>query len=250
MALSPNKLKHLQPGDGMLLGAALVTVHTPGAAMLMAKLGVGYLEVDGTAMSPSAASSISLMGRALGLPVIQRVHGFHRAYFGPALEGGARGLSVPGVSNLAEAQEVVMGSRYAPLGMRGTFEPSPHNDYEDDPQDLAGLNRDMHVTLRLSPHMPAGEVGAIAALDGIDAIEFEGATPKDYAGPLAAATAAVTASDALLSAQACCVQDLSELARAGVQLLRYADDADLLASYFSEELSHFRREITRAREVA
>ena len=234
----------------MLLGAALVTAQSPGVAMLMAKLGLGYLEVDGTAMSPSAASSISLMGRALGLPVIQRVHGFHRAYFGPALEGGARGLSVPGVSKLAEAQEVVMGSRYAPLGVRGTFEPSPHNDYEDDPQDLAGLNRDMHVTLRLSLDMPAEEVGRIAALDGIDAIEFEGASPADHAGSLAAATVAVTASGTLLSAQASRVEDLSALARAGVQLLRYADDADLLAGYFSEELSRLRQAIKEARDVA
>jgi len=233
----------------MLLGAALVTAQSPGVALLMAKLGLGYLEVDGTAMSPSAASSISLMGRALGLPVIQRVHDFHRAYFGPALEGGARGLSVPGVSNLAEAQEVVMGSRYAPLGVRGTFEPSPHNDYANDPQDLAGLNRDMHVTLRLSPDMPAEEVGRIAALDGIDAIEFEGASPTDHAGSFAAATAAVTASGTLLSAQASRVEDISELARAGVQLLRYADDADLLAGYFSEELSCLRQAIKQARDV-
>ncbi len=250
MAPSPNTLKHLQPGGGTLLGAALATAQSPGVAMLMAKLGVGYLEVDGTAMSPSAASSISLMGRALGLPVIQRVHGFHRAYFGPALEGGARGLSVPGVRNLADAQEVVMGSRYSPLGVRGTFEPSPHNNYQDDPQDLASLNRDLHVTLRLSPDIPAEEVGRIAAVEGIDAIEFEGASATDHAGALVVATAAVTASGTLLSAQARCVEDLSELARAGVQLLRYADDADLLAGYFSDELSHLRKTIEQARDVA
>ncbi len=250
MALSPNRLKHLQPGGGPILGATLVTAQSPGIAMLMAKLGLGYLEVDGTAMSPSAASAISLMGRALGLPVIQQVHGFHRAYFGPALEGGARGLSVPGVSTLTEAQEVVMGSRYAPLGVRGTFEPSPHNDYEDDPQDLAGLNRDMHVTLRLPPHLPAEEIGRIAALEGIDAIEFEGATPADYAGSLETAAAAVTASGTLLSAQARRVEDLPELARAGVQLIRYADDTDLLADYFSGELSHLRKTIKQSRAVA
>ncbi len=201
-------------------------------------------------MPPSAASSISLMGRALGLPVIQQVSGFHRAYFGPALEGGAWGLSVPGVSTVAEAQEVVAGSRYAPLGARGTFEPSPHNDYEEDPQDLAGLNRDIHVTLRLSPDMPAEEVGRIAALDGIDAIEFEGAAPKDHAGPLAAAAAAARASGAVLSAQASRVEDLAELTRAGVQLLRYADDADLLAGYFRENLLRLRQTIASAGDVA
>lgn len=192
-------------------------------------------------MRPSAASAISLMGRALGLPVIQRVAGIHRAYFGPALEGGAWGLSVPGVESEADAREVVAGSRYAPLGARGTAEPGPHNDYEDDPQDLAGLNREVHVTLRLSPDMSATAVGRIAAIEGIDAIEFEGAAPQDHAGALAASVAAVRSAGTLLAAQADGVEDLTALAQAGVQLLRCAADVDLLAEFFSRSLAHLRR---------
>lgn len=250
MVSNSNKLKQLYPGGRAILGGALVATQAPGGAMLFARLGIGYLEVDGTRMLPSAASAISLMGRALGIPVIQRVSGSHRANFGPALEGGALGLSVPGVSSEDEAREVVSGSRYAPHGARGTFEPGPHNDYQDDPQDLTALNRNIHVTLRLPPETPAEEVRRIAALDGIDAIEFEAAAPDDHAGALASSVRAVREGGALLGAQAGCADDIVPLVQAGAQLLRFADDIDLLSGYFADSLSRLRAPVSEKRGAA
>jgi len=91
MLPSFNRLKRLRPGAEAVLGGSLVGAPTAGGAMLLARLGFDYLEVDGTRIRPSAASAISLMGRALDLPVIQRVAGIHRAYFGPALEAAPGG---------------------------------------------------------------------------------------------------------------------------------------------------------------
>ena len=68
------------------------------------------------------------------------------------------------------AEEIVEAARYAPLGNRGTFEPGPQNDYQDDPQDLPALDEQIHISVMLESKQAFRNIEAIAAVPGIDTL--------------------------------------------------------------------------------
>ena len=59
------------------------------------------------------------VAHSLGLPVLVRVPDTEAAAIGVALDLGADGIIVPGISNAAQARTVVQAARFAPLGSRG-----------------------------------------------------------------------------------------------------------------------------------
>lgn len=232
MPLAKNGLRSVRPGNRVLLGATIVAAKWPGSVALLSRLGVDYVEIDAHSIGAGDASSMSQLARAIGLSTIVQVPEAHRSCFGPALDGGAWGVSVPHINSLECAQEVVHATRYAPLGERGTFEPGPQNDFLDDPQDLASINREVHVTVRVDPAMPLATLSKIASLDGIDAIEFEGSTASDIIGPLLPTIQAIKAGGALVSALARKEEEFALLAEVGVQMIRYSSDMELISSFF------------------
>ena len=249
MALAANRLKLLTPGRMTMLGGSLVAAQAPGGAALLARLGLDYFEIDGSSRTPSSVSAMAQLGRTMGIPAIVRVPEAHRAFFGPALEGGAWGLSIPGINDLRSAQAVVSATRYWPLGLRGTFEPGPQNDYLDDPQDLDAVNKQLHITIRVDPSIEERLLCDMAALNGIDAIEFESVPARALVDGLGPVIGAVKEAGALVSAPARTAEDITVLADAGVQMIRLADDIDVIASHF-ENLVTLLKETDRARGAA
>lgn len=240
-------MKHLNPlmaalrAGRVAFGAHLSATHGAGAAALMRDIGAEFIEIDAAALSPTMIASICQLGRAVNVPVVVRVPEPHRACFGPALEGGGWGISVSGVRSVEDAAAVVEGARYAPLGARGTFEPGPHNDYLDDPQDLQLLNRELCIALRLPSDLPVSVVREIAAVEGVDIIEFEAADAEALAGDLQPLIRLVRAQGKAVLAGANTAGEIRVLAAAGAGLIRGPIDTDLLTAVFRDEVRDLRK---------
>jgi 2-keto-3-deoxy-L-rhamnonate aldolase RhmA len=196
-------------------------------------------------MSTETIADIAIAARAAELSTLVHPSTEYKGTYGPFLEAGVWGLSLD-IDSVAEAQQVVHGTRHAPMGNRGTFEPGPQNDYQEDPQDLAALNDEIHVTARIGSVQGCLIASDIMAIHGIDAVEVDrrrlSKALADDAAELDRLEASVHGAAArhgkVISAPACDEGELRRLAELGVQMLRYRSDAEILADGFARVVSH------------
>jgi 4-hydroxy-2-oxoheptanedioate aldolase len=78
-----------------------------------------YIDLEHSAFSIQTASQISVMALEAGIPALVRVPARTPEYISRVLDGGALGVIAPGVRSAAQAQSVVAGAKYPPLGSRG-----------------------------------------------------------------------------------------------------------------------------------
>jgi 4-hydroxy-2-oxoheptanedioate aldolase len=94
------------------------------------------------------------------------------------LDIGARSLIVPFIQSAEEARMAVAATRYPPLGIRGVSVVPRANDYGRIRTYHRNAHLDTCVLVQLESRAALKEVGAIAAVDGVDGI-FIG--PSDLA---------------------------------------------------------------------
>jgi 2-keto-3-deoxy-L-rhamnonate aldolase RhmA len=86
------------------------------------------------------------------------------------LDAGATTLLVPFVQNADEAARAVAAARYPPEGMRGMSGSGRASHFGTTPNYLRNANRGIAVIAQIETVQAAGELEAIAAVPGIDAI--------------------------------------------------------------------------------
>ena len=154
------------------LGTWVMLVRTPAILTLLKSVGLDFarLDMEHTPVSLETVSDMAVLARALDFGLCVRIPAGKREWISRVLDAGVRNLYVPQVHSAEMAEEIVEAARYAPLGNRGTFEPGPQNDYQDDPQDLPALDEQIHISVMLESKQAFRNIEAIAAVPGIDTL--------------------------------------------------------------------------------
>ena len=165
------------------LGTWVMLVRTPAILTLLKSVGLDFarLDMEHTPISLETVSDMAVLARALDFGLCVRIPAGKREWISRVLDAGVRNIYVPQVHTAEMAEEIVEAARYAPTGNRGTFEPGPQNDYEDDPQDLPVLDKQIHISVMLESKEAFRNIEAIAAVPGIDTLAIG---PADLAQEL------------------------------------------------------------------
>ncbi|MFT3663514.1 HpcH/HpaI aldolase family protein [Piscinibacter sp.] len=86
------------------------------------------------------------------------------------LDAGATTVMFPFVQNATEAQRAVAATRYPPQGVRGISAMSRASRFGTAPNYIANANKGMGVIVQLESAQAIGQLEAIAAVDGVDAL--------------------------------------------------------------------------------
>jgi 2-keto-3-deoxy-L-rhamnonate aldolase RhmA len=97
------------------------------------------------------------------------------------LDAGAFTLMVPFVQNAAEARAAVTATRYPPLGVRGMAAMGRASRFGTAPDHFHNANQQVSVIVQLETRAALGELEAICAVAGVDAL-FLG--PADLSGDM------------------------------------------------------------------
>lgn len=165
------------------LGTWVMLCRTPSILTLLKSVGLDFvrLDMEHTPVSLETVADMAGLARAHSFGLCVRIPEGKRVWISRVLDAGVQNLYVPQIHNADMAAEVVEAARFAPRGNRGTFEPGPHNDYQDDPQDLLALDDQIHITVMLESKEAFDNIDEIAAVPGIDALAIG---PADLAQEL------------------------------------------------------------------
>jgi 2-dehydro-3-deoxyglucarate aldolase/4-hydroxy-2-oxoheptanedioate aldolase len=242
------------------LGTWVMMVRTPAILTLLKSVGLDYarLDMEHSPVSLETVSDMAVLARALDFGLCVRLPVGRREWISRALDAGVRNLYVPQVHNAEMAQEIVNAARYAPMGNRGTFEPGPQNDYQDDPQDLPVLDEQVHITVMLESKQAFDNIDEIASVPGIDTLAIG---PADLAQELGIYGAsdeeqrideyklqiheAALRADKTFEMGARSASDAKRWIKAGAHVLTYLTETNVLRSAFADA-ARLRDELTRS----
>ena len=240
------------------IGTWLTMVRNPAILSLMKSAGLDFARVDmeHTALTIEHIADLAVLARALDFPIAVRPPEANREWITRLLDNGVWNLHCPQVENADHAREIVDASRYAPMGLRGNGGLSAATDFNHTVPLLerrAHANRQVFVTVMFETARAFDDLDEIAAMPGIDALTIG---PADLAQDLGVAgtpeqgRALDEKRDQILAAArrhgkvaAMLVSSFEEMQRwkaAGVTLLAYSSDADILFSGYSSAMKRIK----------
>lgn len=104
-----------------ILKGTFVKMNCPDAVEILGLMGIDFIIIDGE-HAPCDELSLSTLLRAadaVNLPAIVRVPVADEFHILKALDMGAAGVQLPGISSVEEAKNIVKATKYAPMGSRG-----------------------------------------------------------------------------------------------------------------------------------
>lgn len=163
----------LEAGD-IALGVGLRQARTVDTAKIMKECGFDWLFIDmehGT-MDLDTAVQISVAAQPVGITPIVRVPGFQHYHATRILDGGAQGIVVPHVDDVATAKQMVANCKYPPVGHRSVAGNMPQLDFARVPMGEAteAINASTLLVVMLETPQAIANADAIAAVDGVDAL--------------------------------------------------------------------------------
>jgi 2-keto-3-deoxy-L-rhamnonate aldolase RhmA len=186
--MQSNPMKTALKAGRVQLGTWVNLARNPATLTLLQAAGLDFARVDMEHSSPSmeTVADMAVLGRALGFPVIVRPPEGNREWITRLLDSGVWGLHVPQVDTPDIAHEIVLASRYRPLGMRGMAGYSPGNDFTARFNQAAreNVNNEVHITVMFESAESFRHIDEIAGMDGIDAVTLG---PTDLAQELGVA---------------------------------------------------------------
>ena len=160
------RLRH----NEVLIGTML-TIPAPEVAEMIAKCGFDWLFMDGE-HAPLPVLEWQRLMQAVGgrCASVLRVPSLSERDIKKALDIGADGIIVPMVNNVEQAQQAVAWSKYPPRGRRGVGLARAQGYGLDFAENMEHAN-DRTALIVQAEHIDAvGNIDAIAAVDGIDAV--------------------------------------------------------------------------------
>ncbi len=259
MPMKASPLKAALAAGRVQIGTWINLIRTPSILTLLKSAGMDYARVDMEHSSPSleTVATMATLARALDFPVLVRPPAGSREWITRLLDAGVWGLHIPQVDNPEIAHEVVKAARYAPLGLRGMGGLGPGNDFEaltDLSSQLAFLNDQIHITVMLESAEAFRNLDEIVGMPGIDAVTLG---PSDLAQELGVigtpdrakvineyrermiAAARKHGKDVAMMVNS--VEDANRWIRAGVKMIVYASDVDILMSGFGAVVKQLRQ---------
>lgn len=124
-----------------------------------------------------------LMAESCGLATLIRVPGIDEGAIKKALDMGASGIKVPGVSTAEQARQVVAYAKYPPEGVRGGCSFTRDNGYGQDPTKcFERANKETVVSVILEGIEGIENMEDIIATPGIDTISVGNADLANFLG--------------------------------------------------------------------
>lgn len=167
-----NTAKHKLAAGGSVLCMGLRQARTPDIAMIAAACGFDavYVDMEHSPISADTTAAICMAALGMGITPLVRVPGHDVHLASRLLDGGALGVIFPHVNVAREAEAMVAGCRYPPLGHRSVMGAGPVLGYRATP--LAEVNERMNAETLLIAMLETPEgvanAEAIAATPGID----------------------------------------------------------------------------------
>ncbi len=159
-----------------LFGLGVRLARSGEIALLAKAAGFDWLFVDmeHNALSIDTAAQICLAAQAAGLPALVRIPGADPLTAARLLDGGAAGIVVPHVDTVEQIRPIVEHCRFPPRGRRSIGGPLPQLRYASLPAAQHMAEADARTLLVAMIESPSGieNAGAIASLDGVDALLF------------------------------------------------------------------------------
>ncbi|MDW8370225.1 MAG: aldolase/citrate lyase family protein [Geminicoccaceae bacterium] len=131
-----------------------------------------FVDMEHNPLSIDTAAQICLAAQAAGLPALVRIPGDDPLAAARLLDGGAAGIVVPHVDTAEQIRPVLDRCRFQPRGKRSIGGPLPQLGYAQLPAALHMAEADAQTLLVAMIESPkaVANAGAIAALDGVDAL--------------------------------------------------------------------------------
>lgn len=163
--------RRVQRGETLL--GMFINLGSPMAAELCGRAGYDWLLLDmehGALTEAGLLNMLQAVDSTPATPVV-RVEEGTRLRIGRALDFGAPALMIPRVESAAEASRIVSYVRYPPTGVRGVALPTRGAGYgELTHADVATAHEGICLFIQIEGRGALAEVGAIAAIDGVDVL--------------------------------------------------------------------------------
>lgn len=241
------------------IGTWVNLLRNPASLTLLKQAGLDFVRLDMEHSSPSieTVADFAGMARALDLPLMVRPPEANREWITRLLDIGIYNLLCPQVDTPEHAAEIGDASRYTPRGSRGLSSASPGNDFDTTsmsvPDRLKFTNDQVFITVLLESAQGFEHLEKIAATDGIDALSLG---PQDLAQDLgvfgtpdqervldekrAQVIEAAKKHGKTSAMMARSAKQARELQDAGVLLLSYSSDVEMLLSGYTSALAEIR----------
>lgn len=258
MGIKANPLKTALAAGRVQIGTWINLIRNPAVLTLLKSAGLDYARLDMEHSSPSieTVADMAALARSLDFPLLVRPPVGNREWITRLLDAGIWGLHIPQVDTPDIARSVVQAARYAPLGLRGMAGLGLHTDFErsQDPKgSLQALNEQVHITVMLESSEAFRHLDDIVATPGIDAVTLG---PSDLAQELGVLGTPAQRQvidehrERLIKAagrhgkdvamQVLSLDEAERWIRAGVKLIVYSSDVDVLQRGFASIIGQLR----------
>jgi 4-hydroxy-2-oxoheptanedioate aldolase len=138
-----------------------------------------WMDLEHHGYSVETATALMRAARVGGAEILARPAKGEFMRLGRLLEAGAQGIMYPRCDDADEARQVVTWSKFAPLGRRGFDSANPDNPYCTMPlaEYVRAANEQTFVVVQIEDDNALANAGAIAAVEGVDALFFG---PADF----------------------------------------------------------------------
>ncbi len=167
---------------GKPLVGTVVTLPSAAVAEVLAEAGYDWLFVDGEHGPLGIDAIVAILQAAQHrCPCLVRIPALDEVWVKRALDAGADGIIAPLVNSAEAARQVVAWSKYPPEGRRSVGGGRAHGYGLTFERYLKQANENTAVVIQIEHVEGAGQIEAILAVEGIDAV-FIG--PYDLSGSL------------------------------------------------------------------
>jgi 2-keto-3-deoxy-L-rhamnonate aldolase RhmA len=174
MSIVPNHAKLRLQAGGLAIAFNVMQSRTVNVGGMAETCGFDWLFIDTehNSMDLDTVAQICVAALRTTVTPIVRVPGHERFHAARVLDAGAMGVVVPHVNTPEEARAVVDNCRYPPVGHRSLTGALPQLGFENLPTDEAirVLNENTLVVVMLETPEAIDNAGAIAAVEGVDAL--------------------------------------------------------------------------------
>ena len=255
--MRPNPLRAaIQRGD-VLIGTWLVALRTPAILALLRSAGLDFVRIDMEhgGFTIETVADMAVLARNLDLGLVVRPPIANREWITQLLDIGVWNLHCPQVDTPEHAAEIVAASRYSPMGLRGMGPRGTATDFDraGTPEARAFANREVFITVMLESRKAFENLDPIAAMPGIDALTLG---PHDLCQDLGVLDTPdhdkvldekrrelITAAHKYGKVTTMLAADVAQskkLRAAGIQMIAYANEVEVLHGAFSGIVSAIR----------
>ncbi|MDA0282041.1 MAG: aldolase/citrate lyase family protein [Planctomycetota bacterium] len=169
-----NTVKQKLLAGGSSIGTFMFEFHSAGVARAAAATGAEYaiFDMEHTGWSVETIRMLCATSHGTEMVPLVRVPATEYHFIARVLDMGAKGVMVPMVESVEQAQLLVSSAKYPPVGRRGCAFGIGHDDYTggDVVAKMQHANENQILIAQIETAAGLENVEAIAAVDGIDVL--------------------------------------------------------------------------------